>query len=249
MNYKLLIYNIRYGTCRVWKFIAKFPFSGFLRHSRINIEKITEFISKINPDIIGLIEVDSGSYRHYGENQAEFIAQKLGYNFNYNSKYRDGSRTGLIPFMSRQGNAFLTKQEMTDTKIHFFDKGVKRLVIELEMEEVVVFLLHLALSYRTRQWQLSSLFKLIKQIEKPVIVAGDFNMFWGEREMDLFLAATGLKNMNTNKEFTYPSKKPTKQLDFILHSPQIKVKSFKVCKETIFSDHLPVYCEFEVDHR
>lgn len=249
MNYKLLIYNIRYGTGRGWKFHAPFPFSGFLRHTRTNIEKITNFIGKYNPDIIGLIEVDGGSYRHYGENQAEFIAQKLGYNFNYNSKYLDGSRTGFIPFMSRQGNAFLTKHEMTDTKMHFFDKGVKRLVIELEMEEVVVFLLHLALSYRTRQWQLSSLFKLIKQIEKPVIVAGDFNMFWGEREMDLFLAATGLKNMNIKKEFTYPSKKPSKQLDFVLYSPQIKVKSFKVCKEAIFSDHLPVYCEFEVDHK
>ena len=249
MNYKLLIYNIRYGTGRGWKFHAPFPFSGFLRHTRINIEKIADFISKISPDIVGLIEVDGSSYRHYGENQAEFIAQKLGYRFNYNSKYRDGSRTGFIPFMSRQGNAVITKQNMTDSKIHFFDKGVKRLVIELEMEDVVVFLLHLALSYRTRQWQLNSLFKLIKQVNKPVIVAGDFNMFLGERELELFLAATGLMNMNTKKEFTYPSKNPKKQLDFILHSPQIQVKDFKVCAEAVFSDHLPVFCEFEVDHK
>ena len=246
MNYKFLLYNIRYGTGRGWKFHTPFPFIGFLRRTRNNTEKILEFIKKINPDIIGLVEVDGGSYRHHGENQAEYIAHKLGYKFNYNSKYRDGSRTELIPLMGRQGNAFLTRKEIKNTKMHFFDRGVKRLVIELELEEVVISLVHLSLSYQNRQWQLNNLITLINQVDKPVIVAGDFNMFRGEKELDLFLTTTGLKNMNTNNIFTYPSKKPNKQLDYILHSKEIKVKSFKICEETIFSDHLPVCCEFTV---
>lgn len=246
MKYKFLLYNIRYATGRGLMFHLPFPFTGFLRRSHHNMEKISEFVRQNNPDVIGLIEVDGGSYRYRGKNQAEYLAQKLGYEVMYHSKYKIGSKTGLIPLMGRQGNAFLTRPSIKNTKIHFFDKGVKRLVLELELEEVVIFLIHLSVSYRSRQWQLSSLYTLIKSIEKPVIVAGDFNMFWGEREIELFLSATGLQNMNIAKVNTYPSKNPSKQLDFVLHSPQIKVDSFKVCRDTIYSDHLPVCCEFSV---
>lgn len=243
-----MLYNIRYGTGRGWKFHAPFPFSGFFRRTRHNIGKISTFINEVNPDIVGLIEVDGGSYRHYGENQAECVAKKLGYKFNYNSKYRQGSRTGMIPLMTNQGNSFLTKQKIKSTKLHYFDKGVKRLVVELELEDVVIFLVHLSLFYKNRQRQLANLLKIVETASKPVIVAGDFNMFRGEGEMKDFLDLSGLKNMNTKKQLTYPSKKPAKQLDFMLHSPQIKVNFFKVCKEALFSDHLPLCCEFEVNY-
>ncbi len=246
-RYKLLLYNIRYGTGRGWKFHTPFPFIGFFKRTRKNTEKISEFLKNYNLDIVGLIEVDGGSYRHYGENQAEFIAQKLGLQVNYNSKYKLGPTIGKIPLMSRQGNAFLTKEVSQNTKIHFFDIGIKRLAIELELEEIVIFLLHLSLTYRTRQWQLNTLVKLMQKVNKPIIVAGDLNMFWGHQEIEMFLAATGLKSMNIENSLTYPSIKPTKQLDFILHSPEIIVHDFKVLEKATFSDHLPVYCEFSVE--
>jgi len=34
---------------------------------------------------------------------------------------------------------------------------------------------------------------MTNNVKKPVIVAGDFNAFKGDRELKLFLAATGLK--------------------------------------------------------
>jgi endonuclease/exonuclease/phosphatase family metal-dependent hydrolase len=245
-KYKLLIYNIRYGTGRGWKFHIPFPFIGFLKRTRKNIAKIAEFLKKYNLDIVGLVEVDEGSYRHYGENQAEFIAQKLGLQVNYNSKYKIGSRTGIIPLMSKQGNAFLTKDVIKNKKIHFFDSGIKRVAIELELEEVVLFLLHLSLTNRSRQCQLNSLFNLMQKVNKPIIIAGDLNMLSGNKEIEVFLATTGLKSMNIENSFTYPSIRPKKQLDFILYSSGINVHDFKILEKATFSDHLPIYCEFSV---
>ncbi len=245
-TYSFMLYNIRYGTGSGWTFHWPLPFSGFLRRTGRNISKITGFIASCNPDIVGLIEVDSGSYRTGSRCQVENISAELGYEPSYNSKYHEQSFAHSIPIMRKQGNAFLTRPTIVNKTIHFFDKGIKRLAIELELEEVTIFLVHLSLSFRSRQFQLGQLHQIIAQVRKPVIVAGDLNAFWGAGEIDLFLGATGLLSLNRMNHPTYPSHKPSRQLDFILHSPEVKVLRWKVCHEATFSDHLPILCDFEV---
>ena len=78
------------------------------------------------------------------------------------------------------------------------------------------------------------------------MVAGDFNMLWGEREIDMFLAATGLQNANVEGLPTYPSKNPHRHLDFVLHSEGVKVLDFQIPRVP-FSDHLPVMVDFDVE--
>ena len=72
-------------------------------------------------------------------------------------------------------NAFLAAPRVQGERFHYFDSGIKRLIIELELDDVCVFLVHLSLKYRHRQYQLRYLHDLIDQVKKPVIVAGDFN--------------------------------------------------------------------------
>ena len=134
---------------------------------------------------------------------------------------------------------------MHGEKFHYFDTGIKRLIIELEMEDVAVFLVHLSLKYRHRHLQLRRLYDLIEETKKPVIVAGDFNTFWGENEIYLFKKAAGLMSANTEGISTYPSRAPRKELDFILHQQGIEVTGFEV-PQVRHSDHLPLVCDFEV---
>jgi endonuclease/exonuclease/phosphatase family metal-dependent hydrolase len=151
-----------------------------------------------------------------------------------------------VPVVRKQGNAFLARDRIRNETFHFFKHGMKRLVIELELEHMVVYLVHLALGGKVRHHQLSALYELVKQTERPCVVAGDFNMLWGEKEIDLFLAATGLQNANVDNLPTYPSNNPRRHLDFILHSKGIKVKDFQV-PQIPFSDHLPVVVDFDVE--
>jgi endonuclease/exonuclease/phosphatase (EEP) superfamily protein YafD len=108
-----------------------------------------------------------------------------------------------------------------------------------------VFLVHLSLKFRQRQYQLRSLHDLIVQATKPVIVAGDFNTFWGTHEIYLFMRAAGLRSANTAGLFSFPARVPRIELDFILVSEGIEVTDFRV-PDVRLSDHRPLVCDFRV---
>ncbi len=238
---RLVLYNMRYGTGGGFRY----PWQGYLRRTTPNVDEIALLLSDLNPDIVGLVEVDAGSFRYGRLHQAEQLAARLGHYHCYRSKYREGSWLHHIPVLNKQGNAFLTRDTIQQSQFHFFQQGVKRLVIELEMEGVVVFLVHLALKYRVRHQQLSELYELVKSTRKPHLVAGDFNVLWGRKETSLFLAATGLRNANEAGTPTFPSWQPKRELDFVFYSPGISVTDFSV-PSVLYSDHLPLICDFDL---
>ena len=76
---RLLIYNIRYATGTGPAFHLPVPGAGYLRSSRQVLSRITNFIKDQDPDVVGLIEVDTGSVRTGMVNQADFIARSIGH--------------------------------------------------------------------------------------------------------------------------------------------------------------------------
>jgi endonuclease/exonuclease/phosphatase family metal-dependent hydrolase len=242
---RLLIYNIRYATGTGPAFHLPVPGAGYLRSSRQVLGRITEFIKSRDPDIVGLLEIDTGSIRTGMVNQAEFVARSLGHYSTYQCKYGATSINQLVPIVRKQGNAFLAAPRVHGERFHYFDTGIKRLIIELELEHVAVFLVHLSLKFRHRQYQLRYLHELVEKSTKPAIVAGDFNTFWGEHEIYLFMRASGLRSANANSSPSFPSRSPRKELDFILYSDGIRVTHFEVA-DVRLSDHRPLICDFEV---
>ena len=242
---RLLLYNIRYAVGGGASMHMPLPGAGYVLGNQNVLPEITKFIKSQDPDIVGLIEVDTGSIRSRMVNQAEKIAADLSMNTSYETKYGEKSINQLLPIVRKQGNAFMAAARVHGETFHYFDTGIKRLIIELEMKEFAVFLVHLSLKYRHRHLQLRRLYDLIDAIEKPVIVAGDFNTFWGENEIYLFMKAAGLQSANRDGVQTYPSRAPRKELDFILHQEGIDVTHFEV-PDVRFSDHLPLICDFEV---
>jgi endonuclease/exonuclease/phosphatase family metal-dependent hydrolase len=153
-----------------------------------------------------------------------------------------------MPIVRKQGNAFLAAPRVTGERFHYFDTGIKRLIIELELDDVAIFLVHLSLKYRHRHYQMRYLYELIRKSVKPVVVAGDFNTFWGEHEIYLFMQASGLRSANTEGKPSYPSRNPRRELDFILYSDGIEITNFSV-PQVQFSDHLPLVCDLRVVER
>lgn len=234
---RFVLYNIRYATGN--------RTHNFMRPSGRNLARIADFLREQQADLVGLVEVDQGSYRTGWQNQARLLAESLGHYHTHSTKYAESSLWRSLPVLGRQGNAFLARDRIHNETFHYFERGMKRLVIELELEQVVIYLVHLALGSRARHFQLGALYNLVKETQKPYIVAGDFNALWGEREIDLFLAASGLQNANARRLPSYPSRKPSRHLDFILYSQGIEVRDFFVPK-VAFSDHLPLVFDFDV---
>lgn len=210
---RFVLYNIRYATGTGPAFHLPVPGAGYLRSNARVLDRITEYLKSLDPDLVGLIEIDTGSIRSGLVNQAKQIADSLGHYSTYQCKYGTAS--------------------------------IKRLIIELELEEVAVFLVHLSLKFRHRHDQLRHLHELVKRASKPVIVAGDFNTFWGDHEIFLFMEASGLKSANRLGLPSYPSRNPRKELDFVLYSNGIEVTQFDV-PDVRFSDHRPLICDFQV---
>ncbi|WP_303722032.1 endonuclease/exonuclease/phosphatase family protein [Malonomonas rubra] len=235
---RFVLYNIRYATGAKAR--------NFLRPSRKNLEQIIRFLRELEPDLVGLIEVDQGSYRMHGRNQVEILADSLGHYHSHSIKYAEKSFWRHVPVLKKQCNAFLARDRIRNETFHYFQHGMKRLVIELELDHVVVYLVHLALGGRARHRQLAALYQLVKRAAKPCVVAGDFNALWGEREIDLFIAATGLQSANVQGLPTFPSVNPNRHLDFVLYSEKIKLREFSIPQVT-FSDHLPLVVDFDVE--
>ncbi len=240
---RFLLYNIRYGTGHGAGYHLPFPFAGFFKQTGTTLGLIVSFLRSVNPDVIALVEVDSGSYRSQKSCQVEAIAKELDCFHVVETKYANASLANRVPVLNKQGNALITKQAIINHHFHYFNEGMKRLVIEVELEEVRIFIVHLALSFKRRQQQLEHLHRMIAKRTKPVIVAGDFNTFGGDREVQLFLAATGLVNANLAGLPSHPSHAPKRNLDFILHSPEIAASNF-IIPDIQLSDHAPLICDF-----
>jgi endonuclease/exonuclease/phosphatase family metal-dependent hydrolase len=242
---RLLLYNIRYGIGFGPGLHWPLPGMGYLLGNKGNLQRITDFIKGQDPDIVGLIEVDTGSIRTRRVNQAEAIGRALGHYSVYQCKYGESSLNQRLPIVRKQANAFLAAPRVHGERFHYFEKGIKRLIIELELEDCAVFLVHLSLKYRHRHAQLHYLHDLVVASRKPVIIAGDFNTFWGQHEIYLFMKAAGLKNANARGLPSYPARAPRKELDFVLYGEGVNITGFSI-PEVRFSDHLPLICDFEV---
>lgn len=242
---RLVVYNIRYATGAGAAFHLPVPGAGYLRNNRSVLRQITQFLREMDAEVVGLIEVDTGSVRSRLVNQAQHIADALGHYSIYECKYGTESINNYLPIVRKQSNAFLAAPRVAGERFHYFDSGIKRLIIELELDDVCIFLVHLSLRYRHRQYQLRHLHQLVAAATKPVIVAGDFNTFWGAHELYLFQQATGLRSANTAGLPSFPAHRPRAELDFVLVSPQVEVTGFAI-PDVRLSDHRPLVCDFTV---
>jgi endonuclease/exonuclease/phosphatase family metal-dependent hydrolase len=243
---RFLLFNIAYGAGVGTRLHFPFPYAGHVKYTGRNFERILGFIRSMAPDIVGLVEVDAGSFRSGKSNQADRIARAMDHRSFYESKYGTASMARYVPVLNKQGNAILVNRPVAARRLHYFSLGMKRLVLEVEMEAFTVFLVHLSLKFRIRHHQLRELYEIVRRAEKPVILAGDFNAFQGDRELALFLAATGLRTANPDGDPSYPSRSPRIQLDYIFHGPELETLHFEIPRVRL-SDHAPLVWDFTCD--
>ncbi len=240
---KLLVYNIAYGTGSPGKTYKRlFTSHRYLRTKHAYFDNIAAFIKSHRPDIIGLVEADSGSFRTGNVDQVKELARRLEHYHLCESKYGLNSPPRHLPFLKNHVNAILSKEKENHSAFHFFDNGMKKLIIEAEIEGIVFFLVHLSLRRNVRAKQLIQLTELLPR-NRPIIVAGDFNTYGGEKELCALKNHHHLCNPNHDNIPTYPSWQPRHQLDYVLCSHSLVVENFSV-PDLAYSDHLPLIVEF-----
>jgi len=240
---RVLSYNIQAGLStrrfshyltNSWKHVVPVP-------SRMeNLDGIARILREY--DLVGLQEVDGGSLRSGFVNQIRYLAERGGFPHVHDQANR---RLGPI---SRHGNALLSRwcpSAIIDHKLPGLipGRGLLQARFGDGADALHVFVLHLALGRKGRLQQLAFLADLIKD-HRHVIVMGDLNCRSDSPELSTLHRVSGLVEP-TAELFTFPSWRPSLQLDHILVSPSIQVDKVTVLSHT-YSDHLPIAMQARV---
>ena len=252
---RLIVYNIEYceGMTGLWYDYLKF-WKIFFPPKGLDRE-IVDQLKKLKPDILALVEVDTGSFRSK-KDEVVFFEKNLGMKYFVEKiKYPFESWLKLFhytPILNKQANAIIAKEKLSKVKYHVFHEGTKRVIIEATIhvpKKVTLLLAHLALGKRTRAKQINELTKIVNNIKNSVILMGDFNTFNGEEEIRKLLKETHLHHKfemdKKSQTLTQPTFHPSRRLDYVLTSKGIKVKNYEVLNFH-FSDHLPLMVDFKV---
>ncbi len=253
---RLILYNIEYceGISGHWWEYFKF-WKIFFPPKNLD-ERIVHELKRLNPDILALVEVDTGSFRAK-KDEVVFFEEGLGMkDFVEIIKYPLQGWLRLfhhVPILKKQGNAIIAKQSLTDIRYHIFHEGTKRVIIETTVElpkKVTLLLAHLSLRKKARAKQIKELANIVNNVKNPCIVMGDFNTFRGEQEIEYLLNNTHLQHRfhmsPQSRTLTQPACHPKRRLDYVLTSSKIKVKRYEVLNFH-FSDHLPLLVDFDVE--
>ena len=253
---RLIVYNLEYckgNTGLWWQYLE--VWKDFFLPRRLD-QRIIEHIKKLKPDIVALVEIDTGSFRSKKGGEPLFFENQLGMK-SCAEEYIYGAE-GLgriiryVPILKNHGNAIIAKKRFSEVTHYLLHEGEKRAVIEATIKlkkRVTLLLAHLSIGKKSRAKQIEELIKIVNSIKNPVILMGDFNTFNGEEEIQKLLDKTHLHHKfemdKKSQTYTFPSYHPKRRLDYVLTSKGIKVKSYEVINFH-FSDHLPLLVDFEV---
>ncbi|MEX2215466.1 MAG: endonuclease/exonuclease/phosphatase family protein [Phycisphaeraceae bacterium] len=231
---RVLTYNIHHGEGTDGKF---------------DLERIAKVILSVKPDIVALQEVDQKTGRASGVDQAAELGRLTGMHQVF-GKAMDFSGGGY-------GEAILSRWKFENTKNHllpaspgFEPRSAIAATVRINDTGPRFTFVGTHLDHtrdpKERIAQVKEIIRVFEPNDEPVILAGDLNATPGKDEIKLLLekwtSAAG-----DNGQPTYPSDKPSVQIDYVMFRPakRWKVIEVKVIEEKIASDHRPLLVVLE----
>jgi endonuclease/exonuclease/phosphatase family metal-dependent hydrolase len=225
--------------------------------NRYRPARIAEVLQEVDADIIALQEVLSLEGGSPEDDQARFIADKLGYHYTLGENRQiDGGAYGNVA-LSRFPLRTVCNHDLTV-------RGYERrgcLHIDVSVtpsDQVHVFNVHLGTAFMERRHQgrrLTSRSILQNdELKGPKIVLGDFNEW--TRGLATRLLGTHLKSVDISKHLgrrkTYPGVFPFMHLDHIYFDGPLELQHLTLHrsrKAVMASDHLPLVANFTFSPR
>lgn len=210
-----------------------------------DLERIARVIKSVKPDLVALQEVDKGTERSSGVDQATVLGELTGMHvvFGEAMPYEGGS----------YGEAVLSRWPIVSSQAHalpYQDDQEPRaaLVVRVKpgggLPELLFVGTHLChQSDQTRLWQCGMLNTLFVNSTLPVVLAGDLNANPGSRPMRELLSSGWIDADAVEARPTSPSSSPRRRIDYVLYrsADPWKVVSVEVLDEPVASDHAPVF--------
>jgi len=234
---KLLTFNLQVGIqtsayhhylTRSWQHLLPHP-------KRVRrLDMVGEVLGRF--DIVGLQEVDGGSFRSSHINQVEYLATQAGFPHHFQQLNRNLGR------IAQHSNGLLSRLSPSRVEEHRLPgtlpgRGAIHARFGEGPDALHLFVAHLALSHRGRVRQLDYLSEIIQPL-RHVVVMGDLNCTPEQLHThDRFRSSLPLHPVRPL--LSYPSWQPRRALDHILLSESLEAGEVRVL-DHLFSDHLPI---------
>lgn len=225
-THRLMSYNIHHGE-------------GM--DGKIDIERIGKLIIDINPEVVGLQEVDSVVVRSGNIDILQLLSEQTGMyaTFGY-SILHDGGK---------YGNGILTREKpIAVKKIALPGAKEARTALIVELDKYVVVNTHLSLTNEERLESVKIITDAVEIYDKPIFLMGDLNAT-PDSEPITFLQDKW-QILSNPKQLTSPSVNPRSTIDYILGytakgETYAKYRAH-VIDEQVASDHRPLFVDIRL---
>ena len=224
---KILSYNVR--NCKGMDGITDY-------------KRVANIITRVAPDVVALQELDSATQRSNGIVVLNELASFTKMYKTYSASIAYGG--------GKYGIGILTKEKPIKWKVVALPgREERRSLLIVELKDYLICCTHFSLTKEDRVASVDIINEALKNISKPIFIAGDFNADPGS---EVIKTIENKWLMLDNPELpTIPSKNPQKCIDFIFAAKftgnTFQTKRTIVEQEPIASDHLPVLVEVKIN--
>lgn len=218
-----------------------------IRHGRgmdgvVDLDRTAAVLRRLQPDLVGLQEVDSVVTRSGGVAEAEALGRRLGMQHAFGG------------FMAYQGGQYglgiLSRFPVRRVEpVRLPDGNEPRVALAVEVDApgigpLTVVNVHFdwVASDSFRFVQATALARFLDALATPYVLLGDFNDQPGSRTLELFHRRAREAAKPAGNRFTFSSTQPDREIDFIFTAPAARWRadSVGVIAELVASDHRPV---------
>lgn len=237
------IMNLQSGVATTkgyWQYLTTW-WKYVLPHSSQPIADAAKLVKKHRLDLIGLVEIDAGSFRTKQIDQLRLFAETADFS------HRTFFPTITFRKHALQGNATCSRFPLLQSRNHKLPglgepRYLSESVVEIDSVRCTFFVTHLSLDRFHRIAQLQAVAEIVNAATGPTILVGDFNIF---HDSEMQLLHESRLTMAT-ADATFPSWKPNRYLDYIFFSEEFRIKHSEI-DPTKVSDHLLFWTEVEID--
>ena len=223
-----------------------------IKHGRgndnvVDLDRTAAVLRAQRPDVIGLQEVDDRAKRSGAVAEAEYLGKALGMHHAFGR------------FMDYQGGAYgmaiLTRypiESATEVPLPEGNEPRTALAVRVQLPDgrpLTIVNVHFdwVRDDTFRFAQADALAKYLDAVQGPYILLGDFNDVPDSRTLELFKARAGEATKPEADRFTFPARRPEKEIDYIFFAPASawRPRKVRVIDETLASDHRPVVAVLE----
>ncbi len=222
-THRLMSYNIHHGE-------------GM--DGKIDIERIGKLIIDINPEVVGLQEVDSVVRRSGNIDILQMLAKQTGMYASFgHSILHDGGK---------YGNGVLTRERpVAVNKIFLPGAKETRTALIVELDNYVVVNTHLSLTDNERLQSVKIITAAVSTYNKPVFLMGDLNA--KPNSDPIRYLKKNWQILSDISQHTSPSVTPRSTIDYIMgyagKGRTYEVHRAEVVDEQVASDHRPLFVD------